>query len=185
MKRRSWLALAVGLQLAVLAVEYLSSVWPAWTGQRITLRVQPVDPRSWFSGNYARLTYDITRIPQNLYRGSEPQLRKGEVVYVTLERQGDVWVATGLDLSPPESGIFLRGRLEWPWWEGSDLQVRYGIEAWFASKEEALAIERSIQDVWREPETEADVPRSPSVFAEVAVTSSGRGALVGLDWPRN
>lgn len=185
MKRRSLLALAVGLQVAVLGGEYLGSVWPAWTGQRITLRVQPVDPRSWFSGNYAQLTYDITMIPRELYRGSEPRLRKGEVVYVTLEPRGDAWVATGLLLSPPAAGTFLRGRLEWPWREGSDLRVRYGIEAWFAPKEEALAIERSIaRGAWRDPRGAAvsEMEDERSVFAQVAVTSSGRAALVGLDY---
>lgn len=185
MKRRAWLALAVGLQVAVVGVEYLSSVWPAWTGRRIQLEVRPVDPRSWFSGNYAQLTYDIARIPPELYRGSESRLRKGEIVYVTLEPKGDVWVAVGVDRSPPESGVFLRGRLEWPWSQGSPLPVRYGIEAWFAPKDEALAIERSIRDTWRETEMNADFPESRRVIAEVAVTSSGRAALVGLDWPRN
>jgi uncharacterized membrane-anchored protein len=206
MKRTPWFALAILLQLGVLAGEYLSSVWPTWKGERVLLRVAPVDPRSWFSGHYARLDYDIASIPRELYGGAEPRLRAGEVVYVALERRDEWWQASALTLEPPEQGVFLRGRLEFPWFGEADLRVRYGIEAWFAPPEEAQAIERSIalDRVPLEPNAPAeerlesgpgstpeelgpgersDAGRQP-VLAEVAVTSSGRAALVGLDWRR-
>ena len=192
MKRTHWLALAAGLQLVVLAGEYLGSVWPAWTGERVTLRVQPVDPRSWFSGNYARLDYEIAMIPETSYRGDERRLREGEVVYVQLEPDGESWRAASVGLEPPAEGRFLRGRLQYSWHGYGDLRVRYGIEAWFAPKEEALAIEQSIAETgfrggdfggMSEEPGEAMPPRS--VLAEVAVTSSGRAALVGLDWRRD
>lgn len=184
MKRIYWFAAAAGLQLVVLATEYLSSVWPAWTGERITLRVQPVDPRSWFSGNYARLDYEIAMIPEDLYQGEESRLRAGEVVYVKLEPEGDVWRAGFVGLEPPAQGTFLRGRLQYAWQGYGELRVRYGIEAWFAPKEEALAIERSIARTGFRGEESGEGAPAP-VLAEVAVTSSGRAALVGLDWPRH
>ena len=55
-----------------------------------------------------------------------------------------------------------------------DLQVRYGIEAWFASRENALEIERSMRTV------RGDTARAS---AEVAVAPSGRAALVRLHPP--
>jgi uncharacterized membrane-anchored protein len=173
MKRRTLFLCAAAFQVAVLAGEYLSSVWPVWTGQRIVLDVVPVDPRSWFSGNYARLDYDIARLSRSLYRGSGGPLREGEVVYVALEPAGEVWRAAAVFLEQPSAGTFLRGRLVTSWHGESELWVRYGIEAWFAPKEEAEAIERSVF-----ARRSGDIP----VRAEVAVTGSGRAALVGLDW---
>lgn len=175
MKRRYLLFCAIALQVAVLGGEYLNSVWPAWTGRRITLDVVPVDPRSWFSGNYARLDYEVARLSSSLYRGPRGPLRKGEVVYVALEPAGEVWHAVAVFLEPPTSGTFLRGRLVISWHGESELWVRYGIEAWYAPKEVAEAIERSVFAT-----REGEVP----VRAEVAVTESGRAALVGLDWQR-
>ena len=35
---------AIALQLSVLATEYLGSVWPLWTGERVRLEIVPVDP---------------------------------------------------------------------------------------------------------------------------------------------
>lgn len=174
MTRARLLACAVVLQLLVLAGEYLGSVWPAWTGERIALAVVPIDPRSWFAGNYARLDYEISRLPAELYQGDEPSLREGEVVYVALEPSGDLWQARAVTLEPPASGVFLRGRLRSPWYRDAELWIRYGIEAWFAPEEEALAIERSVVERGRD--------ETRPVRAEIAVTDSGRAALVGLDW---
>jgi uncharacterized membrane-anchored protein len=188
MNRFVLLVLAAAFQLVVLAWEYLGSRWPEWTGERVTLAVRPVDPRSWFSGNYAELTYDVATLEPALYSGSDATLREGEVVYVALEKEGDVWQATRLTLDPPQSGTFLRGRLEQRWSSGSAFRVRYGIEAWFAPKEKALAIERAVRQAgpawpgWFGGDGTSLEPQSP-VRAHVAITASGKAGLLDLELP--
>lgn len=139
------LAAAALLQLGVLAVEYLGSVYPLWTGREIRLRTVPVDPRDMFRGNYARLKYEIStvRLPP-----ANNGFRQGEIVYVLLKEEKDgLWTFAGATLEKPAGGLFLRGRIEEPRWlrEGGKFQVRYGIEAFFAPKEKAEALERNLR----------------------------------------
>jgi uncharacterized membrane-anchored protein len=175
MTRPRWLMAAIGLQVGVLAMLYLGSVWPLWTGQEVRLEIAPVDPRSMFRGNYARLTYNVATVDSKLFEGPDKILRKGEVVYVFIEeREGEVWHATRVQLEEPLSGLFLRGRLTQTWpHDEQPLRVRYGIEAWFAPKAKALEIEQAAR---RRPGNER-------AYAVVSVSGSGRAALARLDLP--
>lgn len=135
------LGLAVVLQISVLAMEYGGAVYPLLTGQEITLKVIPVDPRSLFRGNYARLNYEINQVvlPHN-----SRELRENEFIYVKLKQnqEGD-YIADSASLEKPEVGLYIRGRTHRT--RGSDaVRVRYGIEAFFAPKEKALALERKL-----------------------------------------
>jgi uncharacterized membrane-anchored protein len=176
MTRLHWLIAAIALQFAVLATEYLGSVWPLWTGEEVRLEIEPVDPRSLFRGNYARLAYTVASVESKLFDGANQTLRKGEVVYVFIEEgEGEIWHATRVQLEQPLSGLFLRGRLTqtWPGTE-QPLHVRYGIEAWFAPKETALEIEQA---------TRRSQGEDARAYAVVAVAGSGRAALARLDLP--
>jgi uncharacterized membrane-anchored protein len=142
------IALAIVFQVAVLASEYLGAVYPLWTGKEIRLKVVPVDPRSLFRGNYAQLRYDISTIDVKDL-GEQNQFRNGEFVYIKL-RPGidgaDVFDGAGLD--KPATGLFIRGRIRSS--NGQEevrkCEVRYGIEAFFAPKEKALALERELRN---------------------------------------
>ena len=176
MTRSHWLMAAVALQLGVLATEYLGSVWPLWTGEEVRLEIVPVDPRSMFRGNYARLAYTVATVDSKLFEGLDKKLRKGEIVYVLIEEgESEVWSATRVQLEEPLSGLFLRGRLTQTW-PGTErpLRIRYGIEAWFASKAKALEIEQAAR---RRPGDEEHA------YAVIAVSRSGRAALARLDLP--
>lgn len=134
------LALTIGLQGLVLATEYLSSVWPLWFGTPISLQTTPIDPRSLFRGNYVRLNYAISAIDQDINTAA---FKRGEVAYVSLRQQGELHVASGLHRTPPDAGLFIRGRIANsapPW------RLRYGIEAYFMPKEKALRAERAVSD---------------------------------------
>jgi len=176
MTRLHWLIAAIALQLGVLALEYLGSVWPLWTGEEVRLEIAPVDPRSLFRGNYARLAYTVGSVDSKLFEDPDRKLRKGEVVYVFVEEgEGEVWHATRVQLDEPLSGLFLRGRLIHAWSQNEQpLQIHYGIEAWFAPKAKALEIEAAAR---RRPGEEA------RAYAVVAVSDSGRAALARLDLP--
>ena len=151
---RSWvmrgLVAAVLLQLGILAVEYVNSVYPMWTGQEVRLKTIPVDPRSLFRGNYARLNYDISNITLQ-EKEDTPAPRLGEIVYVKLKQDEDgLYIFDGASLSKSDMGLYIRGRIQTPRWNrwntaATSYRVHYGIEAFFAPKEKALALEKDLR----------------------------------------
>ncbi len=147
-RRLQALALAVFAQAFILCAILVRAAMPLWVGQEIRVDTMPVDPRSLFRGNYAQLRYDFSTVP-GLQATGENYLRQGEVIYVSLEPgPGGKHVFGSASLVEPEEGVYLRGRLQsggGRWWS-SDLPINYGIEAFFAPKEEALALERELRD---------------------------------------
>ncbi len=133
-------------QTCVLAGEYLGAVYPLWTGKAIKLRTQPIDPRSLFRGNYARLRYDIASIPSADFNHPD-RLRNGEVIYVTLKDESNgIYSYASVSLDKPANGVFIRGRIANDSWRHTALSyhVKYGIEAYFAPKQKAIALERKL-----------------------------------------
>ena len=153
------LGAAIVLQLLLLVGMVAKAALPLWIGTEIRVRTVPVDPRSMFRGNYARLRYEFGTLPDDALNEVEA-LRAGEVVYVTLGQGEDgEFEFADVSLEPPSDGIFLRGRLV----EISPpLRVKYGIEAFFAPKERALKLESDLRD---------------GGTAVLMVTGSGKAAL--------
>lgn len=163
------LVLGIALQAIVLGGIVAHAALPLWTGTEIQVRTLPVDPRSLFRGNYALLRYDFSRVPVSMIPGAE-NLRHDDLVYVSL-RQG----SSGLHemeavlLQEPQSGIFLRGRVRStvtnrmrPNRQADEIRLEFGIEAFFAPKEEALRLERELRQ---------------SGTAVLMVAGNGRAAL--------
>ena len=131
----------ITLQLGVLVMEYGNAVYPLLTGKEIKLKVIPVDPRSLFRGNYARLNYNISRV---YLSDSTRQFRRNEIVYVKLKQNDDeIYEQDGASISKPDEGLFIRGRARIA--GIGYVHVRYGIEAFFAPKEKALALEDKLR----------------------------------------
>jgi uncharacterized membrane-anchored protein len=153
------LTLTICAQMLVLGSEYLISVWPLWFGTPVILKTAPVDPRSLFRGNYVRLGYDISRINRELTTES---FKRGEVGYVTLREEEGVYVATGLYRERPDSGLFIRGRVNGT---GGSYWMNYGIEAYFMPKEKAMKAQGAIRQ---------------GASAEVYLLNSGKAAISKL-----
>lgn len=135
------LCAAVLLQLMVLSGMLVLAAMPLWTGKEIRVKVAPVDPRSLFRGNYARLSYGFSRLEKGaLGGGREKNLRDNEVVYITLRANQDgLYEYAAASLEKPDTGVFLRGRID------KFYRVTYGIEAFFTQKEKALKLEKDLQ----------------------------------------
>lgn len=139
---------AIVFQFLVLTGMYVSAALPIWTGTEIKIKTIPVDPRSLFRGNYARLRYDISQLETAKFADSK-ELRNGEVVFVILHPGEDgLFQYADVTLEQPDSGIFLRGRIENRRYEEnvSYFRIKYGIEAFFAAKEKALQLESDLRD---------------------------------------
>lgn len=95
---------------------------------------------------------------------------KGQVVYVSLVAEDGLHEAVAVSPSPPEEGLFIRGRVA-SYFGGTSLGVEYnGINAYFAPEEKALALEREARRF--------GPGGSVRAFAEVRLTDGGGPALV-------
>ncbi len=151
------LVLTMLLQLALLGGMLASAAMPLWTGTEIRVKTIPVDPRSLFRGNYARLEYEFSTLPKDALDTSE--LRENEPIYVSLQPDlNEFYTFAGASTSKPEHGIYLRGRIK----GARSTRVRYGIEAWFAPKARALQLEKDLRD---------------GGVAVLMVTATGKAAL--------
>lgn len=142
------IALAIGFQLLVLMGMHVNAALPLWTGKEVRVKTVPVDPRSLFRGNYARLNYAFSDLDGDLFLGDKP-IRTDEVIYVSLkqsrlEKQGKngLYEYDSVSLEKPDSGVFLRGRIQN---RGSRYHIKYGIEAYFAPKDKALELEDKLR----------------------------------------
>jgi uncharacterized membrane-anchored protein len=149
---------ALTLQVVILAGVFVNGFYPLWLGEEIRVETRPVDPRDLFRGNYARLGYEFSTLPATGFR-------PGDVIYLPLEQDGDLWRGLTPSHQPPAQGLYLRGRVSGlPW--GGTRRVTYGIEALFAPKEKALQLERELRD---------------GAVAVLKVAPNGRAALVTVE----
>lgn len=171
MKKKSILiAAACLLQVVILAVMVTAKYLPLATGREILLRVAPVDPRSLFRGQYVALSYpDLRPLDPGALETDfslDTEFRRGDPFYVSLEQDGRYWKPVAIATGRPPEGLFIEGLLRYRW-SGGQIDLKYsGIEAFFASPERALQLERMVVD--------------RKVEAVVAVTSGGKVALKDL-----
>jgi uncharacterized membrane-anchored protein len=134
----------------------------------VLVRVQPVDPRDLFRGDYVILSYDFSRVPPGQMegmaageRGSWKKL-EGRTVYVPLVPDSipGHHRAEKMTLVKPAQGLFLKGQMQR---YGS---IKFGIESYFVEEGTGRVYEQAI--------------RERKLSAELAVTSDGQAALRGL-----
>lgn len=160
------LVLVIVFQIVVLAMVYVNARIPVWTGQNIRLETRPVDPRSLFRGNYAFLNYAIARIPADQVNALGKPKRNQKVYVKLVPGKAGTHAYGGVSYEKPDTGLFIRGRIKDQRFRTSGTyRVRFGIEAYFAPKDKAIALEKQL--------------RSPA-RAEVWISSSGKAALTGV-----
>lgn len=151
-------------------------------GRTLFLRTAPVDPNDPMRGDYVRLQYEISTVPKELCSGAVRQwfaadartARSGfrdRKVYAQLQVNAHgVAELVMLSDEKPESGPFLRGRVQYL--RGDTVDVQYGIEALFMQQGKARAFENEVRGA------RAGVP----VNMEVAVGGGGTAVLKGYRW---
>ncbi|MDX8393315.1 MAG: GDYXXLXY domain-containing protein [Mariprofundales bacterium] len=134
---------AIVFQFLILTGMLIKANYPLWVGNEVRVKTIPVDPRSLFRGNYARLNYEISRLPKAMFLKKGASLRPSVVVYVSLKKaKNNIYQLAAVSLNPPDAGVFLKGRIINN--NASYYNVKYGIEAFFAPKEKALRLEREL-----------------------------------------
>ena len=156
-----WVVVAAQVLVLVSMVGFREQILQ--TGDRIVLQTLPVDPRSLMQGDYAILRYEIG-IPGH-FESADPRLPDNlpnrTLLYVTLERQGDNWQATGYHRTRPQRGeLYLTGI-------ANDAGRRnFGIGTYFIPEGTGRIIERA-QDV--KVVVRVDSKRGDAVIEDVLV----------------
>lgn len=134
-------------------------------GEKIILKVAPVDPRSLFQGDYARLNYEINRLDlSKIEVEGEKNFRGDEKVYVELEKGDKYFSPRKVSREKPKTKYFIRGIAQN--FSGNSLQVMYGIETYFMPEGKA-----------RDFENVARGGRGADILIGVSVDKFGQGLI--------
>lgn len=104
---------------------YLNSIG----GNIVLLKIAPVDPRDLLRGDYMQIRFDISNLSKDLISGTYVS-QPGQYVYVSLEKDGDVYKVMNFSSNKPLKGIFIKGKVKDSWF-GDSIPVDYGIEQYF------------------------------------------------------
>lgn len=181
MKRLVAALAVVAAQIGVLGFMVYEREATLHTGDIVYLRTLPVDPRDPLRGDYVALDYEINRLPLVMAEASirDVRTKAGTKVYVALDvDERGVAQATGLSLSMPDSGLFLRGRTvgdrDWRWTASPhQIAIKYGVEKYFVPQGAGLDIEqrRGQRTDWQ-----------TAMEVAVAVNSAGTAVIRDYRW---
>jgi uncharacterized membrane-anchored protein len=159
-REKAVLLAGIGLQLIVLLGLTTLRAVALWRGDVYFVRVQPVDPRDLFRGDYVILSYEFSRLPAEFW--GNRQVQPSGHVYVELVPEGDGkhWRAGRFSFDPPRNGPFLRGPIT------SSGRLEYGIESFFVQQGKGRGYEQAV--------------RSRQLTAEIAITPEGQAVLRNL-----
>jgi len=150
--------LLVVVQITALAAMIADKQWTLNTGTPVVLQTEPVDPRSLFRGDYARLAYPISRLclDGKTALGGDKDFTRHDTVWVALKPDPDGAKAVSVHHQRSEIApglLALRGEVQslndYEWDRTTNksvkqrtLQVRYGIEQYFVQEGTGRQVER-------------------------------------------
>jgi uncharacterized membrane-anchored protein len=179
--KKTFIVLAIILQLMVLAYMAGEREYILRNGKVIHLRTAPIDPRDMFRGDYVRLNYGISRLPVNMIKNADgvDEIKKGAKIYASLkEGPNGLYELVNADLQKPKDGLYLSGRIPYPYRKpqvGNPIWVNYGIEAFFVEQGKGRKIEKR-----RGSRTKVQVP----LEMEIAIGPNGKAVIKGYRWSR-
>lgn len=150
--------LLVVIQIAALVAMIANKQWTLNTGTPVVLQTIPVDPRSLFMGDYARLTYSISRLRLDgeTALGGDKNFKRHDTVWVAIKPDPDGAKAISVHhqrSAIPPGLLALKGEvqffneIEWDRTTNKSvkqrtLSVRYGIEQYYVQEGSGRKIER-------------------------------------------
>jgi uncharacterized membrane-anchored protein len=151
------------------------------TGRIIYLRTVPFDPRDMFRGDYARLSYEISSIDKKYFKDglvaqaqekesyNQYRQHRGKPVYTVLKVDDSNLASIDYvtDKKPPKGQLYIRGRQDY-YYDGSYINVLYGIEAFFVEQGKGKELENRMFDKER-----------VSIEMEVTLGDNGIAVLKG------
>lgn len=144
MKKRVWLLILFQICLLLTIVGKYQYI--AATGETITLKTAPIDPRDLFYGDYVILNYDIAELDIGKVPHDVSSADEGRTVYVMLEKKENPWhEAVGVYRNAPEQKpgqVLLKGRLRY--YGESDYRVMnidYGLDRYYVPENTGRDIE--------------------------------------------
>ncbi|MEX1028811.1 MAG: GDYXXLXY domain-containing protein [Paenibacillaceae bacterium] len=132
--------IVIVLQFGFLGYQTASSERLLTTGTIVKLELQPIDPRSLLQGDYVRLRYTISDLPDNVSEELYDQKSRMEIVLAKNDQGLHVFnrvYTDGETLGPDE--IVINGKKESYSWN----QINYGIENYFIPEGSGLEVERN------------------------------------------
>jgi uncharacterized membrane-anchored protein len=179
-----WLkiSLLAAAQLAALVAMVADKQWTLNTGTPVVLQTVPVDPRSLFMGDYARLAYSISqlRLDGEGALAGDKDFKRHDTLWLALKPEADGAQAVSVhhqrSAVPPEL-LALKGEVlnssDSGWDRASNkplrqhtLTVRYGIEQYYIQEGTGGQIER---------------PRGgEKVSIRVAIDSRGKAGILAV-----
>ncbi|GAX91913.1 GDYXXLXY domain-containing protein [Effusibacillus lacus] len=133
MKKKLWILVLLQclFLLGVAGQYYAVQVF----GKEILLKAVPVDPRDPFRGDFARLGFEISRIPAPQEKSD---CKRDCKIFVLLEKKGQYYVfkeASFADKFEPEANeAVLVGKAVYHWESERELRVTYGFEQVFVEE---------------------------------------------------
>ena len=160
-RERVLLILAVVFQLMVLGSMIARSGWTRLTGDTVLFKVNPVDPRDIFRGDYVVLRYAFSGMSPDGSSTWEVSMA-GREVFVTLAQDSDGrhWSATSASFDRPATGRFIKGKVVGPG------NIEFGIESFFVQQGKGKEYE--------------EARNAHRLSAEVALTADGAASLKRL-----
>lgn len=126
-------SLALGFQTLALIAIIIYKMSISLGGTEVFLRIEPYDPRDPFRGDYITFRYsDLSTISLYYIRGDADGLKKGQEVYVTLEKQDRFWLPINVTKAKPDTDeLIIKGIIDETSRSLDTINLKYGIEEYF------------------------------------------------------
>jgi uncharacterized membrane-anchored protein len=162
LKKTCLFLLAVLFQVLIVAAVPGKQIYARMTGRLITIKTAPVDPYNILSGYYVRLSYQISRPPQEI---SMQDMSEIPVYVVLKEDPNKVWIIDSVNTQPPAGvpldKILIRGM-------ATCTRIEYGIESYYIPEDKRQTIEHDLRN------------NRDKTYAQIKVDKFGNAALVNL-----
>lgn len=136
------------LLMSIPAIVILSIIAVKWFtiffGQEILLKIEPVDPRDLFRGDYVALRYEISRINLNEIP-NDSDFFIGDTIYASLSKKEKFWTIDSVSHSKlvlDENQVCMKGKVERTF--NDQVIISWGIESYFVPEGKGRQIEQDM-----------------------------------------